>query len=144
MGIEKCPQPSQLNAGQTQASHRPRKGNHRCRPNLRLAAASLGIGTHSTSALLFAAGDIPQRLRSEAAFAHLCRVSPIDASSRKQYRHRLNYSGERQANLALSHIAIIRMVYDPRTTSTSIDTPRKVSLNFRCLDIVPRTTHHNS
>ena len=77
--------------------------------------ATLGIGTDAASALLVAAGDNPERLRNEAAFAHLCGVSPIDASSGKQHRHRLNRSGDRQANSALWHIVITRIVYDPRT-----------------------------
>ena len=37
---------------------------------------ALGIGTDAASALLVSAGDNPQRLRNEAAFAHLCGVSP--------------------------------------------------------------------
>ena len=45
--------------------------------------ATLGIGTDAASALLVAAGDNPERLRNEAAFAHLCGASPIDASSGK-------------------------------------------------------------
>ena len=86
--------------------------------------ATLGIGTDAASALLVAAGDNPERLRNEAAFAHLCGTSPIDASSGKQHRHRLNRSGDRQANSALWHIVITRMVYDPRTTEY-IDRRRK-------------------
>ncbi len=78
--------------------------------------ATLGLGTDTASTLLVAAGDNPERLRNEAAFAHLCGASPIDASSGKQERHRLNRSGDRQANSALWHIVITRMVYDPRTT----------------------------
>ena len=77
---------------------------------------TLGIGTDAASAILVAAGDNPERLRNKAAFAHLCGTSPIDASSGKQRRHRLNRSGDRQANSALWHIVITRMVYDPRTT----------------------------
>ena len=76
----------------------------------------MGVGTDVASALLVAAGDNPERLRNEATFAHLCGASPIDASSGKQERHRLNRSGDRQANSALWHIVITRMVYDPRTT----------------------------
>jgi len=49
-----------------------------------------GIGTDCASALLVAAGDNPERLRSEATFAHLCGVAPIQASSSKHDRHRLN------------------------------------------------------
>ena len=78
--------------------------------------SALGLGTDTASTLLVAAGDNPERLRGEAAFAHLCGASPIDASSGKQERHRLNRSGDRQANSALWHIVITRMVYDPRTT----------------------------
>ena len=50
------------------------------RPSL---IATLGIGTDAASALLVVAGDNPERLRNEAAFAHLCGVSPLDASSGK-------------------------------------------------------------
>ena len=78
--------------------------------------ATLGIGTDAASALLVAAGDNPERMRNEAAFAHLCGASPLDASSGKNQRHRLNRSGDRQANSALWHIVLTRMVYDPRTT----------------------------
>ena len=78
--------------------------------------ATLGIGSDAASALLVAAGDNPERLRNEAAFAHLCAASPLDASSGKNQRHRLNRSGDRQANSALWHIVLTRMVYDPRTT----------------------------
>jgi transposase len=78
--------------------------------------AALGVGTDAASTLLVSAGDNPERLRNEAAFAHLCGVSPIEASSGKNQRHRLNRSGDRQANSALWHIVITRMVYDPRTT----------------------------
>ena len=76
---------------------------------------TLGIGTDAASALLVAAGDNPERLRNEAAFAHLCGASPLDAGSGKNQRHRLNRSGDRQANSALWHIVLTRMVYDPRT-----------------------------
>jgi len=77
---------------------------------------ALGVGTDAASALLVTAGDNSERLRDEAAFAHLCGASPLDASSGKNERHRLNRSGDRQANSALWHIVITRMVYDPRTT----------------------------
>jgi len=77
--------------------------------------APTGIGTDTASALLVAAGDNPDRLRNEASFAHLCGASPIDASSGKHQRHRLNRGGDRSANSALWHIVITRMVYDPRT-----------------------------
>ena len=77
--------------------------------------ARLGIGAECASALLIAAGDNPDRLRNEPTFAHLCGAAPLDASSGKQERHRLNRGGDRQANAALWRIVITRMVYDPRT-----------------------------
>jgi transposase len=39
--------------------------------------AAEGIGTDTAASLLIAAGDNPERLRDEAAFAHLCGVAPI-------------------------------------------------------------------
>jgi transposase len=48
-----------------------------------------GIGTDSAATLLIVAGDNPKRLGSEASFASLCGVSPIEASSGKVVRHRL-------------------------------------------------------
>lgn len=74
-----------------------------------------GIGVDTAAALLVTAGDNPGRLRSEAAWAHLCGVAPIEASSGKVTRHRLNRSGDRQANAALWRIVITRMSSDPRT-----------------------------
>ena len=60
-----------------------------------------GIGTDHGATLLIVGGDDPQRLRSEASFASLCGVSPIEASSGKVVRHRLNRGGNREANRAL-------------------------------------------
>ena len=95
-----------------------------------------GIGTECASALLVAAGDNPERLRNEATFAHLCGVAPIDASSGKNERHRLNRGGDRQANSALWHVVITRMVCDPRTRRY-IERRMKEGLTkkeaFRCL-----------
>jgi DNA-binding CsgD family transcriptional regulator len=57
-----------------------------------------------------AVGDNPDRLRSEASFAHLCGVAPLPASSGKTTgRHRLNRGGNRQANNALWRIVIGRL-----------------------------------
>jgi transposase len=69
-----------------------------------------GVGVEGAASLLVAAGDNPDRLRSEAAWAHLCGVSPIEASSGKVTRHRLNRGGDRQANSALWRIVMVRMV----------------------------------
>jgi transposase len=74
-----------------------------------------GVGKHAAANLLVAAGDNPDRLRSEPAWARLCGVSPLEASSGKTVRHRLNPGGNRQANAALWHIVITRMSSDPRT-----------------------------
>jgi transposase len=68
-----------------------------------------GIGPDTAALLLIAAGDHPQRLRSEAAWAHLCAVAPIPASSGKVRRHRLNPGGNREASHALWRIVITRM-----------------------------------
>lgn len=81
-------------------------------PNL-LAVHCVGIDT--AAALLIAAGDNPQRLGSQAAFAALCGVNPIPASSGKTVRYRLNRGGNRDANSALFHIVIARMSHDQRT-----------------------------
>jgi transposase len=77
--------------------------------------ARSGVGTDCAGALLVAAGDNPERLRNERSFAHLCGASPLDASSGKQQRHRLNRSGDRQANSALWRIVITRLSNDPDT-----------------------------
>ena len=68
-----------------------------------------GVGPDTAALLLIAAGDHPHRLRSEAAWAHLCAVAPIPASSGKVTRHRLNPGGNREANHALWRIVITRM-----------------------------------
>ena len=77
--------------------------------------ARRGVGAQVATALLVAAGDNPTRLASEAAFAALCGASPIEASSGKTVRHRLNRGGDRQANNALWTIVVTRMAYDERT-----------------------------
>ena len=74
-----------------------------------------GVGTHTAALLLVAAGDNAERITSEAAFAHLCGVAPIHASSGKTTRHRLNRGGNRQANHALWRIMFTRMGSDART-----------------------------
>jgi transposase len=71
--------------------------------------ALFGVGPDSAGALLVAAGGNPDRLRSEGAFSMLCGASPIEASSGKTVRHRLNRGGDRQANAALHRIVIVRL-----------------------------------
>jgi transposase len=77
--------------------------------------ASSGAGCLSVAALIAVAGDNPGRITSEAAYAALCGTSPVDCSSGKQERHRLNRGGDRQANSALWRIAVTRLQHDPRT-----------------------------
>jgi transposase len=74
-----------------------------------------GVGVEVAGALLVAAGDNPTRLADEASFAALCGVSPVDASSGRRQRHRLNRGGNRDANRALWVIVLVRMARDPRT-----------------------------
>ena len=77
--------------------------------------AIYGVGPDTGASLLVAAGDNPERLRSEAAWAHLCGVAPVQASSGKVVRHRLNRGGDRQANAALWGIVFCRTVSHPPT-----------------------------
>ena len=84
------------------------------RANPALLAAN-GVGPDTASVLLVAAGDNPQRLTTEASFAALCGVSPVQASSGQTIRHRLNRGGNRKANSALWRIATTRMRTDAAT-----------------------------
>lgn len=72
-----------------------------------------GIGTATGTQLLITAGDNPDRMHSEAAFAMLCGAAPIPAPSGRTTRHRLNRGGDRSANSALHRIALIRLATDP-------------------------------
>ena len=74
-----------------------------------------GIGPDTAALLLIAAGDHPERLRSEPAWAHMGAVAPIPASSGKVRRHRLNPGGNREASHALWRIVITRMSSHPAT-----------------------------
>jgi len=108
--------------------------------------AITGVGTDVATTLLVAAGDNPERLHNEATFAHLCGVAPIDASSGKQQRHRLNRGGDRQANSALWHIVITRMACDERTRTyinRRLDEGRTKQEAIRCLKrYIARETYH--
>ena len=76
----------------------------------------LGVGLDVAGQLLVTAGDNPDRIHNESAFAHLCGVAPIPATSGKTVnRHRLNRGGDRAANAALYRIAISRLRWDPDT-----------------------------
>lgn len=73
------------------------------------------VGTVTAAALAIVAGDNPERIRSEAAFAKLCGACPLPASSGRTSRHRLNKGGNRQGNVALHRIAIVRLRYHQPT-----------------------------
>ena len=78
-------------------------------------AAMNGVGSDVAGQLLVTAGENPQRLRSEAAFAMLCGAAPLPASSGRTHRYRLNRGGDRQANSALYRIVLCRLRWDERT-----------------------------
>jgi transposase len=105
-----------------------------------------GIGPDSASALLVAAGDNPDRMRTEASFAALCGVSPVEASSGKTRRRRLNRGGDRRANAALYRIALTRARTDQRTRDyldrrTAQGRTRREAI--RCLKrYIARETYH--
>jgi transposase len=75
-----------------------------------------GVGP-VVAAMILAAWSHGGRVRSEAAFATLAGVAPLEASSGKTIRHRLSRSGDRQLNCALDIIAKVRMAVDPDTRS---------------------------
>ena len=69
-----------------------------------------GVSAELAGEFLVTAGDNPERIRNEAAFAKLCGVSPKPASSgRTNGRHRLNRGGDRAANSALYIVTIVRL-----------------------------------
>ena len=74
-----------------------------------------GIGPDTAGKLLVIASGNPGRLRSDAALAALCGASPVEASTGKTRRHRLNKGGDRQGNNALWTIANNRLIHDPET-----------------------------
>ncbi|PWU61855.1 hypothetical protein DLE60_03395 [Micromonospora globispora] len=110
-------------AGATQAGRPAAAGVARSRPRSRRAAA------HHRR-------DNPERIRDELAFAALCRVSPIPASSGRTDRHRLNQGGDRMANRTLYIVAVNRMRCHPETL-TYVERRREQGLSnkdiSRCL-----------
>ena len=112
------------------------------RPLLDIYCAS----TVTAATLAIVAGDNPERIRSEAAFAKLCGACPIPASSGKTNRHRLNKGGNRQGNAALHHIAIVRMRYH-QPTRDYVDRKTKEGKSkleiIRCLKrFIAREAYH--
>jgi transposase len=106
-----------------------------------------GVGVDTAGQLLVTAGDNPQRLRGEAAFAHLCGTAPIPASSGRTHRHRLNRGGDRHANNALWRIALVRMRCHP-PTKAYVERRTKQGLSkldiMRCLKrYIAREVYHH-
>ncbi len=108
--------------------------------------AAKGVGPDTAAKLLVAAGDNPQRMKSEQSFAALCGVSPVQASSGRTVRHRLNRGGNRQANSALWRIATTRMRTDAATkeyaTRREAEGKNRTEI-IRCLKRhIAREIHH--
>jgi transposase IS116/IS110/IS902 family protein len=90
-----------------------------------------GVGTQAASQLLITAGQNIDRLRSEAAFAKICGAAPIQASSGRTTRHRLDYGGDRQANRALHMIAVCRLRHCDRTRAYAANEPPRASTDAK-------------
>ncbi|MBL1118419.1 IS110 family transposase [Streptomyces sp. 110] len=106
-----------------------------------------GVGTETAGQLLVTAGDNPDRLVSEASFAHLCAAAPVPASSGRTDRHRLNRGGDRQANRALHTIVLVRMRHDARTRNyvarRTLEGLKTKDI-FRCLKrFIAREVYHH-
>jgi transposase len=108
--------------------------------------AVYGVGTEVAAQLLTTAGDNPDRLRSEAAFAQLCGTAPLPASSGRTTRYRLNRGGDRQANYALHIIALVRLSSHPATQAYAARRRSEGLSNLeilRCLKrYIAREIHH--
>lgn len=78
--------------------------------------AESGVGPVCAAQLLVSSGD-PARMQSEASFAALAGTSPVEASSGRQKRHRLNRGGDRRLNEALHVIALNRIRHHPQTAA---------------------------
>lgn len=83
-----------------------------CAPTL---IEQYGVGNYVAATILVTAGDNPERLKNESSFAVLCGASPLEASSGKTQRHRLNRGSARDANNALWTVTLIRMRNDARS-----------------------------
>ncbi len=92
-------------------------------PLVKAAAPELlniyGVGVDTAAVLLVTAGDNAARISSEGAWAMLCGIAPIPATSGKiDNRFRLNNAGDRHANNAIWRIVITRLgQHEPRTVA---------------------------
>ncbi|WP_246201383.1 IS110 family transposase [Streptomyces alboniger] len=75
----------------------------------------VGIGPDTAVTLLLTVGDNPERPDSEASFAALCGVSPVERSSGRRQFRRLSRGGDCQANAALHRFVFTRLRVEPRT-----------------------------
>ena len=73
-----------------------------------------GVGPVSAAQVVVSFSH-PGRCRNEAAFAALAGTSPLEASSGRTVRHRLNRGGDRALNRAIHTITVTRMRTCPRT-----------------------------
>lgn len=75
-----------------------------------------GVGADTAAEILIVAGDNPERIRSEAAFAKLAGISPVPTGSgMTSGRYRLNRGGHRQLNAAIYRTVIVRMRFHEPT-----------------------------
>jgi transposase len=86
--------------------------------------AQPGVGP-VTAAQVLISWSHPGRLRSEAAFAMLAGAAPIQASSGRVVRHRLNRGGDRQLNRALHTIVMLRERYHEPPGAMSLGGPHR-------------------
>ncbi|WP_460689782.1 IS110 family transposase, partial [Nesterenkonia suensis] len=74
------------------------------------------VGTDTAAEILIVAGDNPERIRSEAAFAKLAGISPVPTGSgMTSGKHRINHGGHRQLNAAIYRTVIVRMQFHEPT-----------------------------
>lgn len=75
-----------------------------------------GVGVDTAAEILIVAGDNPERIRSEAAFAKLAGISPVPTGSgMTSGKHRINHGGHRQLNAAIYRTVIVRMQFHEPT-----------------------------
>jgi transposase len=103
----------QLEAELDQLDHELQRITGELAPEL---LAECGVGPVTAAQLIVSSGD-PQRMANEASFAALAGTSPVDASSGRQQRHRLNRGGDRQLNQGLHVIALNRIRFHPTTNA---------------------------
>jgi transposase len=128
------PRAGRRDQGPRPATH---PSGHRHRPQGRRPARSR---IHTSATLLVCAGDNPERLRFEGAFARLTGTAPIPASSGQTDRFRLSRGGDRQANAALHLIAVNRLLCDPRSKAYVIKRTGGTKANLDILRRLKRYT----